>query len=438
VQRVLIWEPDPGLREDLLRVVRGAGYDAEGVADPEAAALRWSGARFDAVVVDVAGPHQLERVGAAARAPSKPAVVVTSARPSLDLAVEAMKRGARDFLRKPFGVDALEGALDQARSGRAGRAAARSGLVAEDPAMLALLREAEAAGASDATVLIEGESGTGKELLARHLHRVSGRRAGPFVVVGCAGLLEEAAGRDLFGELAGAATPARSGLVPSADGGTLLLDEVGETAPALQPGLLRVLQERRVTPLGAPGPQPVDVRVVATTRSDLRAEVEAGRFREDLLTRLDVVSLRVPPLRERRGDVPLLARHLLERVARAAGRPAPVLGERALRELAGLPWRGNVRELENLMRRAVLLFPDGEVDVERLLSRAPAPAAAASGSLGEALNLRELERRAIERSLEECAGNRTRASRVLGISVRTLRNKIRAYGLAGPRPGSPA
>jgi two-component system response regulator FlrC len=299
--------------------------------------------------------------------------------------------------------------------------------------MRRVLERAAAAAATEATVLITGESGTGKDLLARWIHRSSPRRSGPFVTVNCAALPEGLAESELFGHERGAFTgalDARPGQIALAGGGTLLLDEVNEAPPSLQPKLLRVLQEREVHPVGGLAPRAVDLRILATTQRELRAEVAAGRFREDLFYRLDVIVLRIPPLRERPADVPELARALLARLAAAHGAEPPRLGERALRELARQPLRGNVRELANLMRRAVVLAPGREVELERLLERRPPAAPPARGLLEGTLNLRELERRAILRSLAESGGNRTEASRALGISVRTLRNKIRAYGLA--------
>jgi two-component system response regulator FlrC len=303
-------------------------------------------------------------------------------------------------------------------------------ILTTDAVLQRVLREASAAAATDTTVLIVGESGTGKDLLARHLHDHSARRLGPFVAVSCAALPESLAECELFGHERGAFTgagEARTGQIAAAEGGTLLLDEVAAMEPWLQPKLLRVIQEREVLPVGGLRPRPVDLRIVATTQRELGPEVAAGRFREDLYYRLDVIVLRIPPLRERIGDLPLLAGAFLSRFAEAAGAEAPRLPAEALHRLAKHPFRGNVRELENLMRRAVFMFPGREIDAELLLR--PASAAGASRA-AHTLNLKELERQAITRSLQESEGNRTRAARVLGISVRTLRNKIRLYGLA--------
>lgn len=433
MHRLLIVEPDSRLRTELARALRRSGYRVEAVDGLEAARGRLAAGGFDAAVVDASegdGPRGLRRLRHLC--PELRIVAVLTA-PSVEDVVEAMRAGARDVLRKPFALGRLEEAVRAAV--RAARPVApRVRIETRDPGMQRLLEQAEAAAATEATIHIAGESGTGKELLARFVHARSARSQGPLAVVNCAALPEELAESELFGHERGAFTGAvssRLGQIAAADGGTLVLDEVAEAGPRLQPKLLRVLQEREVHPVGALTPVPVDLRVVVTTQRDLAREVAAGRFREDLFFRLDVIRLVVPPLRERPADIPLLAGRFLERFAAQAGVEAPELDRAGLERLARHPFRGNVRELENLMRRAVVLFAGERIDVERLL----APHAR-SGSPGwpagapEMLNLKELERMAISRSLERCGGNRTLASRALGISVRTLRNKIRLYGLA--------
>jgi len=433
VRRVLIVERSGPLRADLRGAVRAAGWDAEAAGSAEAAGALARARAFDAALVEVAGPADLATLAALREAAPRMAVVAAGADPSVDVAVEAMKRGARDFLRKPFGVSRLEATLAAALGPETG-AEAPSPLLTEDRGMRALLRQAEAAAATEATVQIVGESGTGKDLLARRIHQRSPRRAGPYVAVNCAALPESLAESELFGHEQGAftgATEARPGQFAQARGGTLLLDEVSELAPSLQPKLLRVLQEREVMPVGAVATEPVDVRVVATSQRDLGDEVARGRFREDLYFRLDVIVLHVPPLRERPGDVPLLARHFLARAAEAHGTEPPRLGAEVMRALCRHPFRGNVRELENLMRRAAVWFPGRDVDPERLLASGPRRGnGSAAGTTGlHTFNLREIERQVIARSLAETGGNRTHASALLGISVRTLRNKIKAYSL---------
>jgi len=433
--RVLIVEPSDALCGDLTAALRRAGYQAEPVAGPREALARLASAPVELVLLDVDSPGSLRELSRLREAAPGTSFVAMGADPSVEIAVEAMKRGAGDFLRKPFAVSVLESTLGAADGRAAAARGVRHGQASEvltaDPAMARLLREATAAAATDATIQIVGESGTGKDLLARHVLRSSARRHGPLVAVGCAALPEGLAESELFGHEAGAftgASEARVGQIAAAEGGTLLLDEVAAMAPWLQPKLLRVVQEREVLPVGGLRPRPVDVRIVATTQTELAREVEAGRFREDLYYRLDVIVLRLPPLRARPADLPLLAEAFLARFAGASRVEAPRLGPEALARLARHPFRGNVRELENLMRRAVFMFPGREIDAATLLD--PSRVGVAPARPTASLNLKQIEHETIVRALRECEGNRTHAATALGISVRTLRNKIRLYQLA--------
>jgi DNA-binding NtrC family response regulator len=428
VRRVLIVEPEAQLRAELAAAVAGAGWEAVAVSF---LAAGLDARDLDAALIAVEGCGDLEGLSQLRSAHPKLAIVATGAAPSVDVAVGAMKHGARDFLRKPFSAARLEATLGAAFPER-GEDPSET-ILTRDPAMQRLLRQAEAAASTEATVQIVGESGTGKDLLARRIHRRSARRNGPFVAVNCAALPESLAESELFGHESGAFTgacEARVGQFVAADGGTLLLDEVSEMARGLQPKLLRVLQEREVQAVGALSPRRVDVRVLATSQRDLATEAAAGRFREDLHYRLDVIVLQVPPLRERPADVPLLSDHFLSSFAQASGCEAPRLSAETLRALRRHPFRGNVRELENLMRRAVVLHPGCEIAPDQLLaSGASAEPGAVPGISG--FNLREIERQVIARSLVETGGNRTHASELLGISVRTLRNKLKLYALDG-------
>ncbi len=430
MRRVLIVDGSAGLGKELVGAVQGAGFAAECLTDAGVALRRLAEDPADVILLDLPGLEALPSLDTIRRrAPAAP-VIATSAHDSVELAVAAMKRGARDFLRKPFRIDDLEAALVAAARGGPDEVADL--LPTRDPGMERLLAEARAAAASEVTVQIVGESGTGKERLARYVHAHSARRRGPLQVVSCAALPEALAESELFGQERGSFTgvaEARFGQVRAAQGGTLVLDDVAEASLQLQPKLLRVLQEREVHPVGAAAPTPVDVRVIATAQRDLAAEVALGRFREDLYYRLDVVVLRVPPLRERPQDVPYLAERLLARFAEAADAEPPRLGTAARAALSRHPFRGNVRELENLMRRAVVHFPGREVEPQRLLTLRSAPRSPLPAADG-GLNLRALEQQAIRRGLAATGGNRTAAARALGISVRTLRNKIRLYGLA--------
>ena len=420
-----------GLRTDVLAVARAAGYrTAEATSTREALrCLEELGAR--GAIVEVDDALGLRAVEALREAAPHLAIIAIGDEPGVERVVEAFRRGAQDFLRKPFDIASLERALAR-HLPAPGEASDAEPFLARDPAMLRLLAQLEKAAVSDATIRIVGESGTGKDRLARRIHALSPRRRGAYVVVNCAALPSALAESELFGHARGAFTGAhraRVGQIAAADGGTLVLDEVGDLSLGLQPKLLRVLQERELTPVGSRSPLPVDLRVVATSQRELDAEVAAGRFREDLYYRLDVIRLRVPPLRERRQDVPVLAETFLERFAQAAGEEPARLGSDALAELSARPFRGNVRELENLMRRAALLFPGRQVDLLRL-ERPGMPGAQNAPVTPLSLDLREVERSTICRALTLTGGNRTAASRALGISVRTLRNKIQRYQLA--------
>ncbi|MCA1905283.1 MAG: sigma-54 dependent transcriptional regulator [Desulfarculus sp.] len=382
--------------------------------------------------------------------PATPVVILTN-QGSVRHAVEAMKEGAADFLLKPVTVELLEELSSRMLKPPPVRAEAqgRHGrpIVTQDGRMKRLLEMAKAVADSRATVLISGESGTGKELFARYLHDNSSRAGGPFVAVNCASLPEGLLESELFGHEKGAFTGAiakKPGRFELAHGGTILLDEISEMAPALQAKLLRVLQEGEIDRVGGKRPVPVDVRVVATTNRDLKEHIEKGEFREDLFYRLNVIPLKVPPLRERPGDLLLLAEHFLARYAAENGKPGLKLGEAARRAIAAHPWPGNVRELQNTMERAVLLAQGAEITPADLLfedqfaettaAAAQYAAAAVVGgvaagaeALGLPPTLREAEKMLIMRALDQTEGNRTHAAKVLGISVRTLRNKLNEY-----------
>jgi two-component system response regulator FlrC len=303
--------------------------------------------------------------------------------------------------------------------------------VAEDPATCAVLELARRAASADVTVLLEAESGAGKEVFARLIHRESRRGAGPFVAVNCAALPRELLEAELFGHTRGAFTGAhrdRRGHFRAADGGTLLLDEIGEMNTDLQARLLRVLQDRIVQPIGAETATRVDVRVIAATNCNLRQEVAAGRFREDLYYRLRVLAIRIPPLRERPADLEPLA----ARFAREFGGPRARLTERAVARITAHRWPGNVRELENAVQRAVIMAGDGPIDAEHL-ELEPSPHDELVVDDGRSLD--DAERAAIFRVLGETAGNRTEAAAALGISPRTLRHKLQRFrddGIAVP------
>lgn len=412
-----------------IAAARGAKLDHADGATEGLARLR-SDARVDLVLVEL--PHDIGAlVAAIARERIVVPVVACATDTSPEAAEQAILAGAREFLPLPPDPD-LIAAILEAAAGEGGA------MIARDPAMLATLRRAEQVAASEASVLIVGESGTGKEVLARHIHRRSRRGGGAFVALNCAAIPENLLESELFGHERGAfsgAVARRIGKFEAADRGTLLLDEISEMDVRLQAKLLRAIQEREIDRLGGAAPVRIDVRILATSNRDLPAEVAAGRFREDLYFRLNVISLRVPPLRERPADVAPLAEHYARRFAEVNGLPFRPLLPAASARLAGHGWRGNVRELENTIHRAVLLAEGAAIGPEaiELASGAGASAAVAgqgiAGLVGRTMD--DVERGLILETLTHTLGNRTHAATILGISIRALRNKLRDYSQAG-------
>jgi two-component system response regulator HydG len=365
-------------------------------------------------------------------------------------AVEAMKLGAYDYLKKPFDNDELTAVVRRATDSvrmngeierLSGELNLSRSLVFQSSAMSRLALMVQRLGPRDVTVLLTGESGTGKERVAEALVRASRRAAKPFVRFNCAALTAELAEAELFGHSKGAFTGAqraRPGMFREADGGTILLDEIGELALVAQAKLLRVLQEGEVRPVGEDRVQHVDVRVIAATHRDLRELAAQGRFREDLYYRLNVVHLRVPPLRERREDIPVLARHFLTECEKRFGiRPALQAPPEMMERLMQYSWPGNVRELENAIEGVVALSHDGEIDLSLLPHQVsvdgPPPESAAGAGLKERVDA--YERGLIVAALDQAGGNRTHAARALGLNRGTLHSKLQKYGLARPDEG---
>jgi DNA-binding NtrC family response regulator len=357
-----------------------------------------------------------------------------------EAAAQAIRDGAREFLPLPPDPELIAAILEAA----AGESHA---MVVRDPAMQATVRRAEQVAGSEASVLITGESGTGKEVLARHIHRRSRRSGGPFIALNCAAIPDNLLESELFGHEKGAfsgAVARRVGKFEAADGGTLLLDEVSEMDVRLQAKLLRSLQEREIDRLGGSAPVHVNVWILATSNRDLPAEVQRGAFREDLYFRLNVVSLRIPPLRERPGDVAALADHFARHYAEVNGVPFRPLSREALLRLTSHTWRGNVRELENIIHRAVLLADGVQIGIEAIELGPPAQTPGANSAMGGVASLVgrrmvEVERDLIIETLGHTLGNRTHAATILGISIRALRNKLRdyaAHGVAVPPPAA--
>ncbi|MDI6852295.1 MAG: sigma-54 dependent transcriptional regulator [Deltaproteobacteria bacterium] len=374
--------------------------------------------------------------------PLLPVLVVTS-RPSVQGAVAAMREGAQDYLALPLAFEKLREVIQPALIGGDNHCSSCKNKTADNgrvrpvitrnPAMLHILRLAEAVAPTRATVLIQGESGTGKEILARYIHSKSDRAAGPFVAVNCAALPEGLLESELFGHEKGAFTGAimrKLGKFELAQNGTLLLDEISEMHPHLQAKLLRVLQENEIDRVGGRHAIPINVRVMATTNQNLPEVIQKGGFREDLYYRLQVISFELPPLRARRDDIPLLARHFLQHFCRLFEKGALNFTAAALSALETAPWPGNVRQLENAVARGVLLAQSPNLHPRDLFGALPPEAATALTPAlpnGKPVTLREMEQQMIFTTLNETSGNRTHAARLLGISVRTLRNKLHEY-----------
>ena len=423
------------------RIAAARGAKLQQVDDERAALSRLrADAKVDLVLVEL--PHDvgsLVRAMSAERIPTP--VVACGTDADAPSALQAMRDGAREFLPLPPDPD-LIAAILEAASGET------HALIARDPVMLETVRRADQVAPSEASILITGESGTGKEVVARHIHRRSRRANGPFIALNCAAIPENLLESELFGHEKGAFSGAiarRAGKFEAADGGTLLLDEITEMDVRLQAKLLRAIQEREIDRLGGNAPVKVNVRILATSNRDLSTEVAAGRFREDLFFRLNVVSLRLPPLRERPGDIEALADHYARRYADVNGLPYRPLSRAAHQKLGGNQWRGNVRELENAVHRSVLLATGDLIGPEaiELSGSSPEPATrSASGITGlVGQTMEQVERDLILETLGHTLGNRTHAAVILGISIRALRNKLRDYtraGMAVPPPAYPA
>jgi len=445
--RVLVVDDDAGVRYTLREILSSDGFEVDEAADGVAALERFEASPAPLVIADLRMPRMdgmelLRRL--LARSPA-PRVVIITAHGSERQAVEAMKAGAWDYFRKPFENDELlavtRRALETVRLASenerlTGELALAGSMVFASEPMQRLAALVARVAPRDVTVLVTGESGTGKERVAEALWRASRRAHRPLVRFNCAALAPELVEAELFGHARGAFTGAvrsRPGLFGEADGGTLLLDEVGDLAPGAQAKVLRVLQSGEVRPVGEERPRTVDVRVIAASHADLKELVARGAFREDLYYRLNVVTLRVPPLRERMEDVPVLARLFLDRFARRFGVAKVPPPEPLLSRLAAHSWPGNVRELEHALESLVALSPEGELDLSLL------PGGGESAEAAPVLSLRQrveaYERGLLVAALRAARYSRTEAARALGISRVTLHDKLHKYGLAHGEEG---
>ncbi len=439
---ILLLESDPRIRSQMDALAADRVLGVVRVDRMEAALERLKNRGVRLVVADLDGsPEAAAAIGALAAAAAPVPLIVTAAGGSVHGAVEALHQGAFDYLVKPVVPELLAASVQRAlaRTEAAGGRVGRSKpIIYEDPRMAALLKMARSVAASTATVLILGESGTGKELLAAEILRHSPRRDRPYVMMNCAALPENLAESELFGHEKGAFTGAlgrKAGKFELADGGTLLLDEISELPLGLQAKLLRVIQEGEIDRVGGTRPVPVDVRLIAISNVDLKQAVSEGRFRADLFYRINVVPLTVAPLRQRPADILPLARHFLERHALLHGRPMRRIAPEALARLAAYRWPGNVRELEHVIERAVLIGDGDTLEPDFVfLDDDTGSESDVSLTLQAGLKVREMEERLVDVTLKAVDGNRQQAAEMLGISIRTLRNKLNEYKHRQPLP----
>jgi len=439
---VLVVDDEPAMRMALAASFARTGWRVETASGVAEALEKVRDDSFPLVVTDVRMPDGsgLQVMRAARAGSPSTAVILLTAFGTVSEAVQAMQGGACDYITKPVSFDQLQAAIERVMTGRAQpqpvpSAKTTAAIIGDSPALQHALQRGANAAAANADVLVEAESGTGKELLARYIHERSSRRNGPFIAVNCAALPEHLLESELFGHVRGAftgATATKPGKFEMAEGGTLLLDEIGEMPLLLQPKLLRVLQERECERLGDTRLRRVNVRVIATTNAPLLRLVEQGRFRLDLYYRLNVIPLTLPPLRQRREDIPALAQYFVEAVAAHTQQPVRRLLPEFVLQLQRQPWPGNVRELGNFIRRVVTLSDSQEIGIEHFSAEFAPPATGFQvehNSIRPGTAMRELERHLLESTLQATHGNRTHAAEMLGVSLRTIRNKIREYGL---------
>jgi len=447
---VLVVDDEPGMRTALRANFLRYGWHVETASGVRDAAHAFELKSFDLVVSDVrmGDGDGFELLCSVQKNSPTTAVILLTAFGSVPEAVESMRNGAFDYLTKPVSFEQLQAAaarvmqrINQGTPSTTSQIKAstasnvNSGIVGRSPLLLQALQRARAAASTDADVLIEAESGTGKELMAKFVHQNSDRSRKPFVAVNCAAVPEHLLESELFGHARGAftgANAAKAGKFELADGGTLLLDEIGEMPLNLQPKLLRILQEREFERLGETRSIHVDIRVIATTNASLASLVEQGRFRSDLYYRLNVIPLSIPVLRDRLEDIPALAQHFAERFSLETDHTTPVLEPSFIEKLQGYSWPGNIRELANFMRRVVSLHRGDAIDAACFLKEFQPPRVtpiALHDMPVAGTPISELEKMHLQNTLKLAHGNRTHAALMLGISLRTMRNKIKEYGL---------
>jgi two-component system nitrogen regulation response regulator NtrX len=457
-EQILIVDDESGVRSSLGGILRDEGYEVQAVESGEAGLAALESRRYDLVLLDVwlPGLDGIETLSRLRILDPEVPVIVISGHGSIETAVKAVRMGAQDFVEKPLALEKIllvvKNALRQRRLEAENRALKekvehRWVMVGESAAIHALRADIAQAAPSNGRVLIFGENGTGKELVARAIHAQSLRASGPFVEVNCAAIPEELIESELFGHTRGAFTgalTAKKGRFELADGGTLFLDEIGDMTLKTQAKVLRVLQEQRLEPVGGAGSVTIDVRVIAATNKNLEEEIRRGAFREDLFFRLNVIPFHVPPLRDRREDIPLLARHFMASLSAEYGRRPKELAREALDLLSTLPWPGNVRELRNIIERLVIMTPGDRIETRHLpaslvsgIAGSGDGAATASVPLVEFPSLadarEDFEKRYIWKKYQECGGNMSRTAEVLQVERSTLYRKMKAFGLIPAR-----
>jgi two-component system nitrogen regulation response regulator NtrX len=446
--RILIVDDEPGIRQSLSGVLRDEGYEAETAASAEAGLEALARTLYDVVLLDIwlPGMDGLEALARIEQMPvaDRPVAVMISGHGTIETAVKATRLGAFDFLEKPLSIERVLVVIRKAIDHRRLRleneqlretSGAMPEIVGDSVPMKALRQQLKLMAPTNGRVLIFGESGTGKELIAHALHALSQRAAKPFVEVNCAAIPDDAIESELFGHMKGSFTAAHErkvGKFQKADSGTLFLDEVGDMSLRTQAKVLRALEEQRFEPVGAHESVQVDVRVVAATAKNLDDEIDKGNFREALFYRLNVIPFHVPPLRERREDIPVLANYFLAEFTRSYGRKPKELTPQAVELLQGYHWPGNVRELRNLIERTVILHPQTKIDARHIPLQARKPAAEkTSERYGSLQEVREAaERDYILKKLEDAGGNVSRAAELLGLERSNLYRKMRSLGIA--------
>jgi len=443
---ILVVDDESEMRSALSHALTRGGFTVESAASGTDALVKIKKDPISLVITDIKMPEMsgMEVLGAVKKMSPRIPVIVITAYGSIHNAVEAMQAGAADYLLKPFSFETLEttvkkvlGSVEEDGHPHHSKPSAKiqttvKTLVTRDPKLLEILKLAQNVASSRSTILIQGESGTGKELLAAYIHEHSGFKDEPYVAINCAALPDSLAESELFGHEKGAFTGAvtrKMGKFELAKNGTVVLDEISEMTPPLQAKLLRVLQEREIDRVGGSRPVPMHARVVAISNVDLKQAVSKGKFREDLYYRVNVVPITIPPLRERKKDIPLLAEHFLEKYSALNNRKTTQISEAAMKQLTSGNWKGNIRELENTIERGVLIGNGAKLMPEDLIldSFGSENQSLSAFPVQAGVTVREMEKRLINQTLQEVDDNRTRAAELLGISIRTLRNKLREY-----------